>query len=47
VARLAGLAPAVDGRPEEGEVTLTDERTGERTIVRLGDIVEARLEIEL
>ena len=48
VARLAGFAPALDGRPEaEGEVTLADERTGERTVARLGDVVEARLEIEL
>ena len=47
VARLAGLSPAADGREEDGEVTLTDERTGEQTVVRLADIVEARLEIEL
>jgi ribosome maturation factor RimP len=48
VARLAGLTPAGAGAPEaDGAVTLTDERTGERTVVRLGDVVEARLEIEL
>jgi ribosome maturation factor RimP len=48
VARLAGFAPALDGRPEaDGLVTLADERTGEQTEARLGEIVEARLEIEL
>lgn len=47
VARLAGLSPGAGGREGDGEVTLTDERTGEQTVVRLADIVEARLEIEL
>lgn len=46
VARLAELH-APPGRPEAGEVTLIDDRTGERLTLRLEDIRLARLEVEL
>lgn len=48
VARLAEYRPAPEGAPEEAaEVVLVDDASGGQTVVRLGDIQLARLEIEL
>jgi ribosome maturation factor RimP len=49
VGRLAELRPlsGVAGASGAGEVTLVDDRTGERLTLRLEDIRTARLEIEL
>jgi len=46
VARLAALRPPT-GASDAGEVTLVDDRTGERLTVRLEDVRMARLEVEL
>jgi ribosome maturation factor RimP len=46
VARLAALRPPA-GASDAGEVTLVDDRTGERLTVRLEDVRMARLEVEL
>ena len=49
VARLAEFrAPrALGTAPDAGEVTLVDDRTGERLTLKLQDIIVARLEVEL
>jgi len=49
VARLAELRPlsGVAGASGAGEVTLVDDRTGERLTLRLEDIRTAKLEVEL
>jgi ribosome maturation factor RimP len=48
VARLKEYRPAPEGSPvEASEVVLADDASGEETVVRLGDIKLARLEIEL
>jgi ribosome maturation factor RimP len=47
VARLQEYRPAPLGDPEDAEVVLADDKTGERRTVRLKDIRLARLEIEL
>jgi len=46
VARLAALRPPA-GASDAGEVTLVDDRTGERLTVKLEDVRMARLEVEL
>ena len=46
VARLAELSPPAGGSGA-GEVTLVDDRTGERFTVKLEDVRMARLEVEL
>jgi ribosome maturation factor RimP len=46
VARLAELRPPASGAGA-GEVTLVDDRTGERLTLRLEDVRMARLEVEL
>jgi len=48
VARLHEYRPAPEGSPvEASEVVLADDASGEQTVVRLGDIKLARLEIEI
>jgi hypothetical protein len=46
VARLAELRPSASGSGA-GEVTLVDDRTGERLTLKLEDVRMARLEVEL
>ncbi|HVR08561.1 MAG TPA: hypothetical protein VMW75_10985 [Thermoanaerobaculia bacterium] len=47
VARLAELDVPAGAPPAQGTVTLIDDRTGERLVLNLEDIRQARLEVEL